>query len=838
MLFVFLPSVLSICEYPGLHPDLPNPPYLELKSFPMGTWLIPMDDKQYDSSGNFNLAAYGFIIRALWENLDVYWIINGCKSNPDGIDFTVSVRRLYPLWNEVPHRFEHFKYGAFAIIQPHFAYRVYKRFAEESASLGLEPPSIYEMEEDMILEVRHKLKQKPRVAVLVVEDEANFHTDIMKAAGLIEGKHFFNDVDIDKNSCYSLVSHPGVHLDGDASLSTNVLEYVKSGGNFLAQDEAALIYEQKKHFLMDSKTTSLVAAKTKWSKSGSVDFGSVRHPDLAYLQFDHSEGFDYASNGGSWSSGNMTAVKNHLNNVYVDLNTHQLFKTMAGQVIGYPEGKLGGMVFYMAGQQYTTKCKGPLCSMSALRMYMNAVLIPAKVNKTCKAVRVKKNKRCQSTGPSSHWCPDDRAPQYCNWDTACQTLPPCINFHDVLTKKLSCVPNYCDSCAGIWSNVMTGEVYPCTEVIKLYPRCGRCQVQDHFDPDCCTPENRCERGKGGCTTDADCHAGLICGVNNCGVGWPSHADCCTVRAPDPTKAPTHLPTKIPTKAPSKSPTKAPSKSPTKAPTRSPTKAPTIKKTKEPTKSIPEIDRCHDLPNWVDTNGHTCENYRVNQWCVDGKSFSFHLKKVSGDGVNASTACCICSNITDFTMILVFKLKIAHKELRANETFQEEYIDELASTVGISPGRISVYSIDKIHSSSDVFESHGYAYFALKILPSTDETQVKTQAIYNEVKEILQNENSDFHKKSALKQTDTNYFSTDYTSFTYDSEENQSASQGTSTGATIIATFVVISIVIASLCVARRFMARKKNSPLNIDYSNMVNPHSNGHLLQNLDVTSS
>jgi hypothetical protein len=783
-----------------------------------------MDDKQYDSRGNFNLAAYGFIVRALWENLDVYWIISGCKSSPDGIDFTVSVRRLYPVWNEVPHRFEHFKYGAFAIIQPHFAYRVYRKFAEELASLGLEPPNIYEMEEEMILEVRHKLKQKPRVAVLAVENEANFHTDILKAAGLIEGKHFFNDVDIEKDSCYSLVSHPGVDLDDDTTIAVKVLEFVKSGGNFLAQDKAALIYEQK-HFLMDSETTTLVAANTKWSKNGEIDFGSVRHPDLAYLQFDHSEGFDYTSNGGSWSSGDFNAVKNHLDNVYVDLNTRSMFKTMAGQVIGYPTGELGGMVFYMAGQRYTTECKGPLCSMSALRMYMNAVLIPAKVNKTCKALPVKKNKRCQSEGPASHWCPDDRAPQYCNWDTACQTLPPCIDFLDVLTKKLSCVPNYCDSCAGIWSNVMTGETYPCAEVHALYPRCGRCQVQNHFDANCCTPENRCERGKGGCTTDADCHAGLICGVNNCGDGWPHHADCCTVRAPDPTKAPTHLPTRQPT-----------SKSPTKAPTRSPTKAPTIKKTHEPTKYIPEIDRCHDLPNWVDTSGHTCENYRVNEWCVDGESFSFHLKKVSADGVNASTACCICSNITDFTIILVFKLKIAHKALRANETFQEEYIEELASSVGISPGRICVFSIDKIHSSSDVFEGNGYSYFALRILPNTEGTGVKTQAVYNQVKEILQNENSDFYKKSALKQTDTNYFSTDYTPFTSDNSESQVIPSGPSSGTIVIVIVAVILTVIAALFFVRRYLVKKK-SALDIDYSNMVNPHSNGQLLQNSVVRS-
>ena len=34
-------------------------------------------------------------------------------------------------------------------------------------------------------------------------------------------------------------------------------------------------------------------------------------------------------------------------------------------------------------------------------------------------------------------------------------------------------------------------------------------------PGCCTPENPCRMGEGGCQKDGDCLGGLTCGTNNC-----------------------------------------------------------------------------------------------------------------------------------------------------------------------------------------------------------------------------------------------------------------------------------------------------------------------------------
>jgi len=57
-----------------------------------------------------------------------------------------------------------------------------------------------------------------------------------------------------------------------------------------------------------------------------------------------------------------------------------------------------------------------------------------------------------------------------------------------------------------------------------------CDGDGTYDWTCCSPSNQCAAGEGDCDSDADCQAGLICGVDNCqatnAAAHPS-ADCCT-----------------------------------------------------------------------------------------------------------------------------------------------------------------------------------------------------------------------------------------------------------------------------------------------------------------------
>jgi len=834
VLMLFLPSVLAVCKKTGSSPDLPYPPSI-MKKFQPGAWLIPMDDKQTDSKGNFNLAAYGFIFRCLWADIDVYWVIRGCKE-VDGVDFTASVRKVLPLWNEVPHYFEDFKYGAFVIPDAYLAYKSYENLARAAAELKIQPPQVFELELTTTLEVRHTWTVKPKVAVL--GEKANFHTSILKKAGLIEGVHYDLELEFDKDSCYSFVSNSHDGLEGEESRAVRVAEFLHMGGNFFAQCKAARSYgafvaHHGYRFLLTTPDAGKIRDDTpciqhlkedyhypycpalgdglkKWNRNGKIPFGKVQNPDMPYMQFAHSKGFNYAVNG-SWRNGDIASIEGYYNKetTYYDLSNGIMFKTLAGKISGYDLGPIGGMVYYMAGHQYGTDCVEPLCSMNAYRMYMNAALTPSSPKTGCDHLLISKSlERCQSSSDnrSNSWCDDGLAPQYCNWDLSCESLPSCINFYRINKDKLSCIPDYCNNCEAIWLNQVTGETVTCTEGGRgRVGRCGACTVNDGYDKDCCSSTNQCGINEGDCDTDNDCLGGLICGQDNCGVGWPDSADCCTIRTASPTKQPTHSPTPAPTKK--------------------------TKRKRPPTKSIPNPKVCVDIADWVDMDGNDCSDYESNIWCRNGYVINHKVTyQGSVDGINASEACCVCGNYTDFPVIIVFRVKLPHLLIQKNVTFQNEFRQNIADLVGIPAKRVTVFSIEK-----DYNRRPGWSLLAIKITPSTGNSHVKTQKIYTSLKKDVTEKNSKFFRGSATKYTDEDYTpQMTYYSPTYG--ESVVESKGISSAMVILLAAVAFSLLVASVLVFKKFKEKNVQRTVEIDYINLVKPRPDG-LLQNPESNS-
>ena len=66
------------------------------------------------------------------------------------------------------------------------------------------------------------------------------------------------------------------------------------------------------------------------------------------------------------------------------------------------------------------------------------------------------------------------------------------------------------------------------KIICLFLHLG-CTVTDPYSGSCCNflPE-KCGRNEGDCDSDADCKAGLSCGIDNCPAWGNFHhdADCC------------------------------------------------------------------------------------------------------------------------------------------------------------------------------------------------------------------------------------------------------------------------------------------------------------------------
>ena len=44
--------------------------------------------------------------------------------------------------------------------------------------------------------------------------------------------------------------------------------------------------------------------------------------------------------------------------------------------------------------------------------------------------------------------------------------------------------------------------------------------------DCCTSENPCGLNRGDCDLNDHCMNDLVCGIANCGEGFPENSDCC------------------------------------------------------------------------------------------------------------------------------------------------------------------------------------------------------------------------------------------------------------------------------------------------------------------------
>jgi len=830
LVFTFiLPSVVAVCRKSGTSPDLPYPPST-MKTFQPGTWIVPMDNKQSDSKGNFNLAAYGFLYRCLWADVPVYWIIKGCKE-VDGVDFTASVRKVLPLWSESPNYFEDFRYGAFAIPDVYLASKSYEDLALAAAELNIEPPRVFELELSTTLEVRHTWTVKPKVAV--IGQHHNYHTTILKKAGLIEGVHFAMESTFDQASCYSFVSNAHDGLEGEESRSLRVAEFLHKGGNFLAQCKAARSYGAfvARHgykFLLKTPDAGKIIGSDdipctvnlkddyhyaycpalsdgtkKWNRNGKIPFGTVQHPDLPYMQFAHSKGFDYAVNG-SWMSGDIESIKGYYNpsTTFYDLSNSIMFKTMAGKIIGYDLGPIGGMIYYMSGHKYGSDCHEPLCSMNAYRMYMNAAITPSAPKVGCDHVLMSPSLgRCQDNQTNS-WCDDGLAPQYCNWDLSCESLPSCINFWRVNNEKLSCIPDYCNDCEAIWKNQVTGETVTCTEEFRgSVERCGTCTVNDAYNKDCCSSTHPCGLMEGDCDVNSDCQGGLICGQDNCGVGWPASADCCTIRTASPTKEPTYSPTKSPTLPRKKKP-----------------QHPPHHHTREPTKFIPNPNVCVDLADWQDSDGYDCSDYEANIWCRGGFIINNEVSSMqNADGINATEACCVCSNVTDFPVIIVFRVRLPHLHLRGNKTFQDEFRQNIADLVGIPLKRVSVFSIEKDHN-----QKPGWSLFAIKISPSTKNSGAKTQSIYNDIMKDVTDQDSKFFHGSATKYTDESYkpqMKHYYPIYGETATVSQNGYIIAMVLCIVVASFIVL---IASFVVFRKFRNKVKGT-VEVDYINLKIP---------------
>ena len=105
---------------------------------------------------------------------------------------------------------------------------------------------MYYVDEELAntVEIRHTFVDKPKIGIL---GDSDIHATIFDDAGLLEGIHYHAlgtdaELIINQTSCFTLVSNSHDSLKIAPERASLVQEFTKAGGNFFAQDSAAVAY--------------------------------------------------------------------------------------------------------------------------------------------------------------------------------------------------------------------------------------------------------------------------------------------------------------------------------------------------------------------------------------------------------------------------------------------------------------------------------------------------------------------------------------------------------------------------------------------------------------------
>lgn len=318
--------------------DLPAP-VSNLQTLPAGSYVIAMDNTlQVNSSGDFNLKAYGLIVYLLNNNVHIKWSIKAGKAK-DGIDFTATAEQFKPsLVSGGVSR--NFKAGPFVIFASDTSgvAALIDAFYTANSLTGANRPQVYRLTANAgNVDIRYDLTAfRPKAAVLTDGGNQNIHTAYMTTASIPSESYATSQGTDLLTNCFTFASEPHNTKTGTAvnNAISSIKDFVTKGGNFLAQCEAINNYEN--NTLGRFQTTGGITI----SNTGIGTTVSYSNPDLSYSQF---EGSFNASYGGSLK--NWQIVGSATNNEH----NHATGTSSNSNIIGASVSKhyydKGGLVF-------------------------------------------------------------------------------------------------------------------------------------------------------------------------------------------------------------------------------------------------------------------------------------------------------------------------------------------------------------------------------------------------------------------------------------------------------------------------------------------------------------
>jgi Neisseria PilC beta-propeller domain len=370
-------GLLSLAGVPGSRPAAAQDPDLpsavaNMELIEAGALVIPMDNTNQSVVAPFNLKAYGLVNRLLQNEIPVQWAISATKVK-DGVDFTVAAERVRP--TAVAPTTKAFSGGPFIVTQA---------FATEALAHAVafgNDVAVFRTTADVMVDIRYDLRFKPYVGIGNVN--TSIHSKIMTAAGIPGtttcGAHHpttCNWTMVDPllvNSVACLTSHTDPHRDttNEAAIRGQILAYLQSGGNFLAQCAAVRFFEGEFPTMGSYLTTDGIA-------DDNVNTAvSYLAPNTAFSQFVGA--LDYAQEG-SWQDGNL-GTGNFKNNGHIQVKNAAAnhFTAAAGKV----RTGIGGNVFYLGGHEYDTGAGKPIAQINGARMVLNTVFVPPQRPASC-----------------------------------------------------------------------------------------------------------------------------------------------------------------------------------------------------------------------------------------------------------------------------------------------------------------------------------------------------------------------------------------------------------------------------------------------------------------------
>lgn len=367
--------IAALAQNPDLPPAAANP-----VAAPAGTLVLAMDNAWQSTGGQFNLKSYGLAVHLLNNKVPLRWVIRAGKGK-DEADITAQAARVLPRSAALPAAARAFRAGPLLVL-PRDTAGVRALVGAFNAAQNT-AVNVYELSQGLTVDVRYVLNQRPVAAILNDGGNAAIHQRYMRLAGISGNDNvaalrpqdnYATQLAINLDSqtdCFTFAAEP--HSSNTAGgVVEAIRRFVARGGNFLAECEAVVTYE--------NYTGGRFQTTAGITDADARDANARRYPapDQPFTQFEGE--FKASVLGGSvtnWrrASGSAFANGGHIQSQLASTTDEVIEASVADLYSGR-----GGLVFYLGGHQYSGNTESDLAGQ---RMFLNAFLTPATTFENC-----------------------------------------------------------------------------------------------------------------------------------------------------------------------------------------------------------------------------------------------------------------------------------------------------------------------------------------------------------------------------------------------------------------------------------------------------------------------